>query len=124
MTSCKKGLLKNFAKFTGKHLQWSPFSCRFASLGSFYHKKDLVAGVSLSILRNSRIININNFEQHGWLLLQEEKIPFLVFHIYNFSLPNYLSFKLLVSLISFTNKFIFCFANNCFFYLEAHFNNS
>ena len=30
---CKKGVLKNFAKFTGKHLDWSLFLIEFQALG-------------------------------------------------------------------------------------------
>ena len=29
---CKKGVLKNFAKFTGKHLRWSLFIIKFLTL--------------------------------------------------------------------------------------------
>ena len=34
---CKKGVLRNFAKFTGKHLCQSLFFNKVAGLGSEYH---------------------------------------------------------------------------------------
>ena len=52
---CKKGVLKNFAKFTGKHLSQSLFFNNVAGLSLFafnFIKKDFGAVVFLWILRN------------------------------------------------------------------------
>ena len=43
---CKKGILKNFAKFTGKHL------CKSLFFNKLYSKRDPGTGVFLWILRN------------------------------------------------------------------------
>ena len=51
---CKKGVLKNFAHFTGKHLCWSLFLTR---LQAFINKR-LNTGVSL------RNLQFKSFEEH------------------------------------------------------------
>ena len=33
---CKKSVLKNFTKFTGKHLRWSLFFNKVAGLNTFF----------------------------------------------------------------------------------------
>ena len=43
---CKKGILENFTKFTGKHLCQSPEAC------NFFYKRHSGTGVFLWILRN------------------------------------------------------------------------
>ena len=58
---CEKGVLKSFAKFTGKHLRQSLFLIKLQTLGlQIYEKRVSGTGVFLWILRN--------FEEH--LLLQ------------------------------------------------------
>ena len=50
---CRKGFHRNFAKFTGKHLCWSPFLNKVAVLKACnFVKKDSGTGVFLWILRN------------------------------------------------------------------------
>ena len=50
---CEQGVLKNFAKFTGKHLRQSLFFDKVAGWGQqFYSKRDSDTGTFLRILRN------------------------------------------------------------------------
>ena len=45
---CKKGLFKNFLKFTRKHLCWSPFLIKLQVSGlQLYLKRDCEAGIFL-----------------------------------------------------------------------------
>ena len=46
---CKKDLLKDLVKFTGKHLVWRPFQAKRSPANSFI--KDAVASVFMYILR-------------------------------------------------------------------------
>ena len=44
---CKKGVLRNFTKFTGKHLCQSLFYNKVAGLLQLYYKRDSDTGVFL-----------------------------------------------------------------------------
>ena len=49
---CKKGVLRNFAKFTGKHLCWSLLLIKVQTSSLKYWKRDPGKGVFLCILQN------------------------------------------------------------------------
>ena len=67
---CKKGVLENFAKFTGKHLYQSQ-----RSTCNFIKKRGSATGVFLWILRNfSEHLFIEDLQ---WLLLQRQKGPLM-----------------------------------------------